>query len=220
MLERGCSFDSVTHSYSNNGIVVPSCTRVLDHSGLVSYDMVRREILERKGTIGRLVHLATQYYDENNLEWSSLDDATKGRTEAWMKFREDTGFVPNKIEERYIATVNGMTFGLTVDREGQFRRHPAVVELKTSAAYQRWWGVQLSGYAMGVPDHEGNIRSPLALFASRRRVAVQLFSNGKYKKFDFDEPTDVDVFLSCLHITHWKLKNGENFRKLNLEEAA
>jgi hypothetical protein len=208
------TFDASTHSYNIDGRTVPSVTRVLDHAGLVSYDMVRKEILERKSNIGTLVHLAAEFYDKGDLDWSSLDDHTRGRVEAWAQFRADTGFVPRLIEERYIATVNGMTYGLTIDREGLIHGREAIIELKTSASPEPWWAIQTSGYALGVPDVEGKSSSPRALFARRRRMVVQLFSDGKYKKHDFADYQDSEIFISTLHITHWKLKNGSALRTI------
>lgn len=208
------SFNEATHCYTQGGIEIPSVTRTLDHAGLVSYDMIRAEILQRKSLIGTYVHVGTQYYDEGKLDWSSLDDHTKGRVEAWANFRAETGFVPRRIEARFIAEVNGMKFGLTVDREGLFRTNEAIIDIKTSATFQHWWAVQGAGYALGVPDFERKIDSPLALFARRRRIAIQLFDNGTYKKFDFNDRRDADVFMSALMITNWKKNHGTPIRKI------
>jgi hypothetical protein len=212
MLPRGCAFDEATHAYTMEGHSIPSVTRVLDHAGLISYDMVRREILERKSAIGTLVHLATQYYDVGDLDWTSLDEHTKGRTEAWASFREDTGFVPRLIEERCVSSVNGMTFGLTIDREGLMRGQEAVVEIKNAATVEPWWAIQTAGYALGVPD--GKHTSARALFARRRRLAVQLFPDGRYKKHDFADSQDAEVFISTLHIACWKLNHGSPLRRI------
>jgi len=217
------TFDEATHCYQlAGGLTVPSCTRVLDHAGLVSYDMVREDILARKSTIGTIVHLATHYYDSNELDWSSFTDSqvdqeNKRRVEAWALFRAETGFVPRIIEQRYIATVNGMRFGLTVDREGLLRGKECIVEIKTSAAVQKWYALQTAGYAMGVPDDAGS--SPRARFARRRRMVVQLFPDGRYKKTDFEDPRDADVFISGLHISWWKQMNGSGLKEIK-EEAA
>lgn len=180
--------------------------------------MVRQDILERKSTIGTYVHLGTQFYDEGTagvgkgLDWKSLDDKTKGRVEAWAKFREDTGFVPRLIEKRCVAEVNGMKFGLTVDREGRFRNAEAVIDIKTSESFHEWWAIQLGGYALGCPGPDG--LSPLALFHSRRRMIVQLFDNGKYKKHDFNDRRDADIFIAALTITIWKTNHGIPIRRL------
>ncbi len=193
-------FDAATHSYTLNGVTIPSVTRALDHAGLVSYDMVREDILERKSVLGSLVHQACHFYDEQDLDFNSLSEDVKPRLDAWANFRAETGFVPRRIEKRYVATVNGMTYGLTVDREGFFKKDEAIIDLKTSAAVAPWCGIQLAGYALGVPDFEGKIMSPLTLF------------------YDFSDTHDANVFISALHITIWKLHHGSALRKI--EEAA
>ena len=207
-------FDGATHSYTLDGVVIPSVTRALDHAGLVEYDMVRADLLERKSILGSLTHQACHFYDEQDLDFKSLSDDIKPRVEAWANFRIDTGFTPRLIEKRYVATVNGMTYGLTVDREGFFRKEEAIIDLKTSAVIGDWVAIQTAGYALGVPDYEGQMLSPIALFYKRRRMAVQLLATGKYKKFDYEERGDASVFVSTLHITHWKLQHGKSLRKI------
>lgn len=211
------SFDAATHSYFFDGIRIPSVTRVLDHSGIVSYDVVRREILERKSRIGTCVHLAAQYYDLDELNLSSVDDSIRGYFDGWCKFRRETGFVPRMIEERHMATVNGMQYGLTVDREGLLKNKSVILDIKTSANPEPWWAIQTAGYAMGVPDYDKKLASPRALFASRRRMSVQLFSDGSYKKFEFTDNRDAEVFISGLHISVWKMSVGENVRAIEAE---
>jgi len=220
LLERGCEFDQATHAYRMNGHSVPSVTRVIDHAGLSSYDMVRKEILERKSMIGTLVHLATKYFDHGTLDVESLDSYTRGRTEAWMQFRRDTGFEPRIIEEPFLATVNGMPYGMTLDREGLMGGRPTIIEIKTTANIEPWFGIQTAGYALGAPDPDKAAITPRWLFARRRRMVVQLFEDGNYKKHDFTDPQDAEVFISSLHVTSWKLANGAKLRKIEEEQAA
>lgn len=227
MLDRGCEFVEATHAYTMNGRSIPSVTRVIDHAGLSSYEMVRREILERKSKIGQLVHLATKYYDKGTLDWESLDAYTRGRTEAWVQFRRDTGFEPRIIEEPFVASINGMDFGLTVDREGLMGGRPTIIEIKNTANIEPWFGIQTAGYALGVPDPEQYLAhepqqtiTPRWLFAKRRRMVVQLFEDGHYMKKDFTNPREADVFISSLHVTTWKLDNGYKLRKIEEEQAA
>jgi hypothetical protein len=223
VLPRGYAFDEVTHAYALGGRCVPSVTRVLDHAGLVSYDMVRKDILDRKSNLGTLVHRACEYYDQGDLDWSYFDadnpadQDVKGRLQAWASFRADTGFAPRLIEERYIAIFNGMSYGLTVDRLGFMRGTEAVVEIKNAASVEPWWAIQLAGYALGVPDVDGSV-GPRSLFARRRRMVVQLFPDGRYKKYDFTEYQDAEVFSWTLGIAHWKLMKGSALRKIEEEK--
>lgn len=208
------TFDENSHTYHTRNGIVPGVTRILDHSGLVDYGMVRQEIMERKSILGSLVHQATHFADEQDLDFSSLSEDVKPRVDAWLSFRADTGFIPRRIEKRYIATVNSMTFGLTVDREGLFKKDEVIIDLKTSAVIADWCGIQLAGYALGVPDFDGKDVSPMALFYRRRRMIVQLLETGKYRKFDYNDKQDARVFISALHISNWKMAHGSALRKI------
>jgi hypothetical protein len=223
MLERGYTFDESTHSYARGGRTVPSVTRVLDHAGLVSYDMVRKEVLERKSLIGRRVHEATQYYDQGDLDWTGFnpdnpyDVEIKGRTEAWANFCKDIGFVPRVIEERYTATIQGMTYGLTVDREGLIRDRECIIDIKNAATIEPWVAIQTAGYALGVPDPLGRGGTNRLLFIRRRRMAVQLFPDGSYKKYEFEDRGDAEVFIAALYLAQWKLSHGTELRPIEEE---
>jgi len=214
MLQPGCTFEEATHAYRRDGLPIPSVTRILDHGGLVNFEMVRQDVLERKATIGTLVHLATKFYDQGDLDWNSLDRYTRGRVEAWALFRKETGFTPRIIEEQYIANVQGMSFGLTVDREGLLRGTSTIIEIKTASAPSEWWGLQTAGYAMAVPDPEEKLLTPITCFMKRRRMAIMLLEDGSYKKIEHTENDDWQVFLWALGLTHWKLKKGKAFRKI------
>src|SRR5207253_9068250 len=99
-----------------------------------------------------------------------------------------------------------------------FRKQEAIVEIKTSTTVMDFWPAQLAGYALGVPDFNGLLASPIALFTRRRRMAVQLFADGRYKKFDYESRQDAQVFISALHISTWKMARGSKLRPI--EEAA
>ena len=212
-------FIEKTHSYLSDGRAVPSCTRILDFSGISNYSAVREEILERKSQIGTLVHMATQYYDEGALDWDSVDPLIINRTKAWVQFRLETDFVPRAIEKRCVATIQGMSFGLTVDREGLTkdrlgRMVPTIIDIKTAVTKQIFWPIQLAGYALGLPDPENELSTPRFRFARRRRMTVQLLEDGNYKKTEYTDTGDMEVFLSGLHIATWKMNNGEKIREI------
>lgn len=213
MTER-FSFDEATHRYYRGSIEIPAVTRCLDHSGLVSYDGIREDILEKKSRFGHSVHLATHYYDEGTLDFDSVPDDAKWRLEGWIKFREDTGFKPRRIECQHFATYNGMHYGMRIDREGFFNNDEAIIDIKTTVIIQPWVAIQLAGYALGLPEFDGRETSPISRFMKRRRVAVQLLDNGTYKKKDFEDKHDYSVFGSALHITTWKMNHSMSLKGL------
>jgi hypothetical protein len=221
MLGPGCSFDEATHAYQRNGLAVLSVTRALEFAGLTNYEGVRQEVLERRSLIGRYVHSATHYYDEGVLDWNSYQDDNphdqemKARVQAWAKFRKETGFTPRLCEEAFIANVNGMVYGLTPDRLGDIHGNECVLDIKTSAVLQPWYGIQIAAYAMGIPCSD--LFSPRARFCARRRMVVQLLPNGDYKKRDYTDPVDADVFLAALLVATWKMEHGTKVKEIALD---
>lgn len=213
-------FDEASHRYYSGLIEIPSCTRCLDHAGLVSYDGIRQDILEKKSRLGTAVHQATHFYDEGDLDWDSVGDDAKPYVEGWTEFRSITGFIPTRIEERCEANLNGMPYGMQFDCLGILGKQETIVEKKISSSPQWWWAVQLAGYAMGAPDKLPGIAiaesSAMLKFSRRRRIAVQLLPTGKFKfkKFDFNERQDADVFAATLLITHRKMREGAQFKTL------
>jgi hypothetical protein len=209
-------FDEGSHRYYRGSIEIPSCTRCLDHAGLVSYDGVRQDILEKKSRLGTAVHMATHFYDENNLDWESVGDDAKPYVDGWAEFRETTGFVPMRIEERCEANLNGMPYGMQFDCLGMLGKQETIVEKKISSQALWWWAIQTAGYALGAPDLSRE-SSPMLRFSRRRRIAVQLLPVGKFKfkKYDFNDRQDADVFAATLLITHRKMREGAKIKDLD-----
>lgn len=212
-MAQGFQFDESTHIYSRKGSVIPGCTRILEHGGLTNYELVKNSIMERKSQLGRAVHSATHFYDQDDLDWNSLDDETKARTDAWADFRAKTGFVPRQREVQCIACVNGMEYGMQIDAEGLIKKVDALVEIKITCEIMPSHGIQLAGYALGLPMNA--TESALARFYQRKRYAVQLLPSGKAKLWPFEDPKDAEVFMWALGLANWKLKHG-----MKLTEAA
>lgn len=188
-------FDAATHEYSEAGLVVPSVTQVLSGVGITDYSMVSRAILEYKAELGTQVHLACQYLDEGTLDWDSLDPEVVDYVLAYEDFKRKTGFSPRLNEYRTVATVNGMKYGMTLDREGDLYGKPFVIELKATAQIHKAWGIQLAAYDLGLPP------------AIRQRAAVHLRPDGKFAVEAFSNREDKQVFLWALGVTWWKLNN-------------
>lgn len=221
MLGPGCSFDEATHAYQRDGLAVLSVTRALEFAGLTNYEGVREEVLERRSLIGRYVHSATHYYDDGVLDWSSYQDDNphdqemKGRVKAWEKFCKETGFVSYRAEEAFIADVNGMRYGMTPDRLGHLHGKECVLDIKTSATLQPWYAIQTAAYALGAPAYDSNsLVTPRGRFSVRRRMCVQLLPNGDYRKKDYTDPRDADVFLAALLVASWKFEHGTKLREV------
>jgi hypothetical protein len=218
--EPSFTFDEASHTYWKGGVIIPGATRCLDHAGLTSYENVRADVLERRSRLGKIVHQATHFADEADLDVDSLGDETRGYVMSWVNWRAWRQFQPLKIEHRQLAELNGMPFGMQIDRLGTFARESqlAVVEIKITREIYDHHGIQLAFYAAGC-DHSpvgsvemaaASYNAPLAKFLTRKRVVVQLRSDGKKaRERFFDERNDFEVATWALGITHWKLNHGK-----------
>lgn len=192
-------FKELEHEYSEAGLVIPSVTQTLASVGIVDYSMVPRAILEHKGEVGRQVHLACQYLDEGVLDWDTIDPEVLPYVLAYEKFKQCTGFTVELNEYRTVATVNGMKFGMQLDRTGHINGKPYVIELKATAQIHRAWGIQLAAYALGLDRTWG--------VGLRNRAAVHLKPNGTFAVEPFTDSNERQVFLWALGCTWWKLNN-------------
>jgi len=128
------------HIYRLNGRIIPSATQALS---LVDDRWKDPYFLQR----GRFIHLACELWDREELDEETVDPSILPRLEAWKLFRQDTGFVPSRIEEFYAHPV--YLYGFKFDRTGPLNGREALIDLKSSpspidalqgAAY--WAGLQ------------------------------------------------------------------------------
>jgi hypothetical protein len=197
------AFDPERHEYSRDGRVIRSVTQILNDVGLVCYDHIPKAILDHKAEIGIAAHQSCWFLDEQDLDWSTVHPQVEPYVRAWEKFRAETDFTPDAdgIEQRGIATIDGMDFGYQFDRKGVFQGRPMLVEIKCTAAVEMSWGPQLSAYEMALHAIEKYRRS---------RMAVHLKPNGNYTLIPFNEPQDYQVFRWALGIVSWTRKKGRN----------
>lgn len=203
----GFSFNAETHEYRLNGNVIAGCTSVIKTSGLVPFAFADEDILERKRDLGKEVHKVRHLYDIEEL--GNYDNRIKPYLHAWIDFREKTNFKPILSEVQTIGFVNGLPFGMQIDCFGELGGADTVVEVKTGEVYPHH-GVQLAGYAAGLP-HE-KLTTPFARFMSRRRVAVQLKPNGRFKLENFDARSDFEMFASALYVSSWKRRYEKTYK--------
>lgn len=186
-------FDPIKHKYTYQGEVIPSVTQILKHAGIVDYSFIAPDVLAAAMERGSHVHLATQYLDEGDLDQDGLDPAIIGYLKAYERFKYDSGFVPDKIEEQIINLQ--YKYAGTIDRTGALNgKQNILLDIKTGSI-PAWTGIQLAAYAAG-------------LGGTWQRIGLQLNADGTYSCKDFHNPTEFNLFLSALAIYRWKQKNG------------
>ena len=189
------------HRYWLDGDAVPGVTRVLSSVRLIDYTGVRPEVLARAAAIGRAVHQAAWYADDDDLDRDTLDPVVRPYLDAWARFRLETGFEPKEKERRVYSHAHH--FAGTFDRLGVCRRgatgsEPPLVllDLKTTSTLQPGVGPQLAAYAQAVRES--------GLGDVGQRLAVHLRRDGTYRAQTYRDPNDWQVFRAALSIYQWK----------------
>lgn len=201
-MEAQIQFDDASHTYTDlhDGAKVVSVTQVLNAVGIVSYDHIPQSVLAHKAEIGKAAHAACHFFDEGDLNWSTVDDEAAPYVQGWLRFRAETDFEPRLIEHRGIATVNGVRYGYTLDREGEFSGRDTILEIKCTAGIEMSWGPQLAAYEMARREQDGK---------PRKRIAVHLRPNGTYSLHDYTDMLDYKVFQYALLLENWKRGKGK-----------
>jgi hypothetical protein len=194
------TFTADNHRYAVDGVAVPSVTQVLAISGLDDTTGIPLHYLERAAGIGSAVHKACHFLDEEDLELESLDPLIQGYVLAYQRFRAENNFEIELIEHRTIANVDGLAYGMCVDRLGKLDGRTTVLELKTASKAQKWWGVQTAAYAVGLSDRYD--------FPGLERVALHLAKDGTCKLIRHEDDGDYEVWWAALRVAHWQLGNG------------
>jgi len=206
--QPGFTFDEARHEYRVGDQVVPSVTQILSDLGYSNYEIVERlnpEALERKRQIGKLVHQACHFFDENDLIEKDLPEVIYQRLQGYKKFRADTGYAPTLNEGRGIGDLYGMKFGMQFDSIGMCHgKLPYwLVDIKNaSGSAQRAWGLQTAAYAMGQK------LLPKVAPSAFVRVIVQLDDESGYKLYASKDrgskifkPEDFQVWPACLAVS-------------------
>lgn len=203
----GGTYEDETHAYRDEtGQRVISVTQVLSDLGIVNYDHIQKEILERKSQFGVAVHAAVQFLVEGSLDWDSVSEeclpAVVG-VESWIK---ESDFISEEQEQCGICAVNGMKFGFKFDHRGKFfyknKWRQAIIDLKTCVSISPAVGLQLAAYEIASPT--------LPNAEKYLRIAVQVDKKGKITPHFFEDRNDRNTFLYSLFVSTWKINHNIN----------
>lgn len=184
-------FTPETHQYTWNGKPVPSVTQILQVMG--KYHDWNPDASEAARELGKAVHLATELYDNDDLDEESLDPQIRPYLDAWIKFKRDSGIVILANEQ--ILYHPKYAYAGTLDRVGMLKKDRALVDIKTGLLYPTY-GPQLSAY-----KNAWEIKTGMKI---NSRLAVQLRESGDYRLTPYVSPNDWPAFLACLSIHNFK----------------
>ncbi len=117
------NFDESTHTYILDGrrlITVTQALAILDDRWKVDPFYLER---------GRLIHLATEYYDRDELDESSVDPRIAPFLESYIKFRMSTDFIPQLIEQKFYHPQ--YFYAGRLDRQGLFNGMSVIIDIKS-----------------------------------------------------------------------------------------
>jgi hypothetical protein len=182
-----------TSAYRIDGERVPSVTKILELAGLVDLSMIPPDALEHARRRGHEVHEWLELLDQGFIGSDyEPDDWIRGYVEAYVRFKEDSGFAPELIEQivknplyRYVGTL---------DRTGKLYGRRVLVDLKAVAQVRPETALQTMGYAMCLEEpHE--------------RFSLQLRPDGSYRLHRYTNRADHHDWLAAVRIAHWRLRN-------------
>jgi len=202
------AFDPDKHEYSLNGRIIPSCSGVISSALQFLSPYIAEDVLEKRSELGREVHKACHLH--NISKFGGCDDRVRPYLDAWIRFKEQTGYKPILSEFQQIGHLNAMTFGMQIDNFGFLKKDETLAELKIGKVYPHH-GVQLAGYAAGLAHDR--LATALARFMVRKRMVVQLGADGFPKVTVFGQRSDFDVFASLLHASTWKMQFNSVYRE-------
>jgi hypothetical protein len=196
-------FSPETHTYTVDGLVVPSVTQLLDDSGLTpDYTAVPYRVREHARQRGLHVDLACDLYDEDDLDWSSVHPECVGFVESWIRFRDEEGYEPVASQ---VPLYHPLGYAGTADSVGQLNGQWVVVERKATARMSPLYALQTAGYSQApyaAPTGGGPLR-PVP-WGTPARLGVQLRRDGSYSVVLYEDTEDLAAFLGVVALYRWR----------------
>lgn len=162
------TFDENTHTYTLDGVIVPSVTQLIDRAGMMDKSGYTQEARDR----GTAVHKAIEQYDTAPVGMYVPDSAVAAYVEQWGEFKRQSKLVVLHNEFRVGHKKHG--YAGTLDIYGALLHGYCVLDVKTGQK-PSWVKAQLGAYS-------------LALRAMRKRVdqvcCLEL-SDTKYTLFTY-----------------------------------
>ena len=186
-------FDEATHTYTLDGVVIPSVTEICAPITSGKYPPVG--VVQQAAARGTRVHELCALYDMDALP-DEIEAGLVGYVKAWAAFCRDYKPVWRHIElPLYGSPDTGLPFAGTLDRIGEIDGRTRVVDIKTTASLDRPAKValceQITGYEWLADLNDIDVSYGAGM-------GVQLFADGNYrvhliaeiaKKYDFRRVT-------------------------------
>ena len=169
-------FDEGTHTYTLDGVVIPSVTEICAPITCGKYPPVG--VVQQAAARGTRVHELCALYDMDALP-DEIEAELVGYVKAWAAFCRDYKPVWKHIELPLYGEIDpGQPFAGTLDRIGDIDGRTRVVDIKTAASLDRPAKValceQITGYEWLADLNDIDVYDGAGM-------GVQLFANGNYR---------------------------------------
>ena len=181
-------FDEATHTYTRDGVEVPSVTTVISGVWPELYDWSTDYAMER----GSKVHKAIALDFEGDLDEDSLSPILVPYLHAARRFLLESGFSTEHdgCERRLYSPTYG--YAGTLDRLGILGGKRTIVDFKTG---DPGWatGLQTAAYAHAIQEETG--------VPVRRRFGCRLKPDATYTLIEYPNyRDDLDLFVAALKV--------------------
>jgi hypothetical protein len=184
------AFDEASHTFTRDGVVVPSVTQVIDACGLMrTYNPSETWARDRGTRVHAAMFELTQRSEDAALACLDPDDVPYFTAAQW--WMATMGVEVLGAEE----LVDGGSYAGWRDLRVRMRgvSRPCVVDLKTGSL--PWWtGLQLAGYAR-------------PLVETHDRYAVRLSLNGEPRVVPYRDQNDYLDFMACVRVVQLQARN-------------
>lgn len=189
-------FNKDRHTYLIDGKPAPSISKIIRVGGFVNFSGVSKEIMERAQKFGSAVHKACELHDLDDLDYDTLAGDLVPYLDGWKSYVSDSGLEIIDVETPVGSKIWNVAG--TPDIFGKIGRDYAIIDRKSTASFNPSVQIQTAGYKICKEEMLG--------IKIKRRIAVLLLPNGKYRPYNLDDPIDEIVFKGAVNGYRWKQK--------------
>lgn len=202
------TYDAAAHIYRWDDEIVPSITQVMDFCGFYSgLDLVPPDRLRHAAERGSAVHLACQYYDESDLDISTVSDECRPYVDAYIAWREMTQWTLIECEKpRYARGYAGTPDRIFTDPDLAV----VIVDIKTSWKVSREAHVQTAAQAILWDERPHYCR----------RIILHLSKDGEATEVESANPEEYDIWNAALQVYKWIAPKGKRKKRGSDEPQA
>jgi hypothetical protein len=190
-LNSNLAYDDAAHEYTLSNVRVPSVTAIISD---VMNGGKKPFFPPGSGERGRMVHLACELDDLNDLDDATLDPALAGYVAAWRAFKATARPRWLGIEARVFSAAHG--YAGTLDRLAEVETgETTVIDIKSGKPYQSH-ALQTAAYAIAYEEETG--------IAVPRRLCVYVEGDGAFYMQEHTEHNDRAAFLAARTFFRWR----------------